>query len=1105
MDFEIPFDLYTREAYNSILIQLRQDIPNQTEGLSKLSRLLTYGDQDKLNDFPIDDFSREVLRILDSTMDQDISMLASKCVFGLLEAHTRSTSALVNNNALQILANQLIECKWIETAEFCMQALNIISRYRAAEISLNIGLDPFLKMIDHFKLPIQRCALLTTVNVTSIDITQKMTNHIPKLLELSKNPDPQLQKSAIKTINNIASRVSPENIKTEISTLLCQSAPLFLDALINLSTNELHISKIIEADIDFEKIFKETNNAEKQMSILKLILNLLPSARCLNQFPIPKHPRPDKKSTEFAVKIQPILLKLLLENPLSLKYLLMCITFTLNVHKIELTEEIAFVLRGFGKLPENSPYVLAILTFFESSPLLAQSHILDSLVCGDMLKQQKGWFTRTLNKLRKKVSQNLKEVHYFDDITIEGIIGLISNNTISKFEFLTHGVKRLKELIGNDESAPTINVSDAKIITDFLLSLLNIVDIPTISDMSVIDTFKEELGQIQFLPIRFPGGIDKDNVHLMKISRFDTVGMVEAIYNLKFSEDGYDINTLLEIPTLQQQELYPLIFNKRNNKFTYNQISVICRVLDQSYQRFHLEETSYPSSQYFGDYNYGIIGSDDYTNDNDNSELKKFNSNISFFEIHPRSSCNLSLVSGDCEDQLSLKPKKTFDSLTDICELLERLSKVIKVGQNTIFSRKIRNLLINPKESLYHSSVALDTIYLYPFLFPFDLRLFAFKIMAFEPISAIQAWGKEFSINLDKLKEILKDDPLKVTVRRDTIANDGFNLFSNFSSNQMKFEISYENEVGIGVGPTNEFFTLFSDSLCLVERGFFRSEVQRRGPVVNKLGMFFSPKMDDKKASLLGKFIAKAIQMECLIDIYFNPALFKLLRGKTVTVAEVEPEYANSFQNPDGLIGLTFEYPISENDSIPLIEGGQDVEVTKENVQQYIELFTDYICGKKMKELSKSFIEGFNSVFPFSYLDVFTEDELNKVIAGDAPQITREELEKNVEISHGYSADSKQIRMLFEIISEMSKEEQRLLVQFITGYTQLPIGGLASLNPKLSVAKKDPDDQSNPDEPLPSCMTCKNYFKLPPYSTKEIMLKKILTAIYEGRVFFNMT
>lgn len=1110
MEFEDIYNLYTRQSYNSILLQLRQNMEKQTDALTKLSSLLTYGDQEKLIEFPIEDFAREVLFILDSTKSENLAMLSSKCVFGLLEAHNRSTAALINNNALKILAKHLNNLKWYETAEFCIQALHIISKYRAIDISSQIGLDPLLNSIDSFQIIIQRNALTACENVTATDITQSMTNNIPKLLELSKNKDARIQKSAIKTINNIASRVSPEYVDPQITEMLCESASVFLDALVNLSTSKRHILKMIQSDIDFDKTFTEVKNSEKQMLILKLILNLLPPPRCLNQFNIPKHARPDE-SKDFAIKIQPILIKLLLENPFSLKYLLKCITATLSDQKIELTEELALVLKGFGKIPENSPFVLAILTFFEDSPILAQSHILDYLTPSEMLlKQQKGWFTRTLNKLRKKVSQNLKEAKNLDDCTIENIIDLISNKSISKFEFLTNGVKRLKDLFTQATSNGSnllISYQNAQTLAKFLLSLLDIVDLPVIPDTHLVDQFLDDVSHASMVvPIEIPEQDEMGGIQYTKINRFETVGSIEYTYNRNVSEEKYGIESLESM--LSSNSEIGSLFNLDDslNNLTNDQLSFIFRVCDINYPRYHIEENKNQSLNEFG-YSFSF----NYPNENDTpsttpTDSNKFNSNSSFFYIISKRNCLLSLVKGDCDPQPPFVPKKTFDSLSDLCGLLEELSKVTNFGQNDIFSRKIRNLLINPKESLYHSSIALDTIYMYPFLFPFNIRLLAFRLLALDPISAIRSWSKEFSINTDKLKEALKSEPMKINVRRKSLFNDGCKIFNELSANQMKFEISFYDEKGIGLGPTHEFFTLFSHELCRVERRLFRTEKLMPGIFCeDKNGMFFSPRATEKGASILGKFIAKSLQMQYLVDINFNPAIFKLVRQKEeVNVEEVDPEIARQLNNPEGLadIGLTFLYP---GLNLPLVPGGENQEITKENCHEFADLVKEFTCGNRMEKIAKGFVNGFNSVFPFSYLDVFTPEELNRVIAGDEPQITREELEKNVEITHGYNSDSIQIKNFFDIISEMSKECQRKFIQFTTGSAQLPIGGLASLEPKITVAKKDPNDQGILDDPLPSCMTCMNYFKLPPYSTKEIMFDKIMTAISEGTTSFDLT
>lgn len=43
---------------------------------------------------------------------------------------------------------------------------------------------------------------------------------------------------------------------------------------------------------------------------------------------------------------------------------------------------------------------------------------------------------------------------------------------------------------------------------------------------------------------------------------------------------------------------------------------------------------------------------------------------------------------------------------------------------------------------------------------------------------------------------------------------------------------------------------------------------------------------------------------------------------------------------------------------------------------------------------------------------------------------------------------------LLEIMLEFDLEQQRAFLQFVTGAPRLPTGGLASLNPKLTIVRK---------------------------------------------------
>ena len=49
--------------------------------------------------------------------------------------------------------------------------------------------------------------------------------------------------------------------------------------------------------------------------------------------------------------------------------------------------------------------------------------------------------------------------------------------------------------------------------------------------------------------------------------------------------------------------------------------------------------------------------------------------------------------------------------------------------------------------------------------------------------------------------------------------------------------------------------------------------------------------------------------------------------------------------------------------------------------------------------------------------------------------------------------------MLYEVMSEYNREEQRQFLQFVTGCPRLPVGGFKALSPPLTIVKKDSFDR----------------------------------------------
>ncbi|KAL9610177.1 MAG: hypothetical protein Q9167_005105 [Letrouitia subvulpina] len=101
--------------------------------------------------------------------------------------------------------------------------------------------------------------------------------------------------------------------------------------------------------------------------------------------------------------------------------------------------------------------------------------------------------------------------------------------------------------------------------------------------------------------------------------------------------------------------------------------------------------------------------------------------------------------------------------------------------------------------------------------------------------------------------------------------------------------------------------------------------------------------------------------------------------------------------------------------------------------------------------------------------------------------------------------DSRSVRNLLQVMSELNLQQRRDFLQFVTGSPKLPIGGFKSLTPMFTVVCKPSEPPYTSDDFLISVMTCANYVKLPDYSDVDILRRRLLTAIHEGQGAFHLS
>ncbi|XP_015205631.2 E3 ubiquitin-protein ligase HECTD1 isoform X2 [Lepisosteus oculatus] len=239
----------------------------------------------------------------------------------------------------------------------------------------------------------------------------------------------------------------------------------------------------------------------------------------------------------------------------------------------------------------------------------------------------------------------------------------------------------------------------------------------------------------------------------------------------------------------------------------------------------------------------------------------------------------------------------------------------------------------------------------------------------------------------------------------------------------------------------------------------------------------------------------------------------QILTNKSLTEDEKNTRLQDlMLKNPSGSgpalsiedLGLNFQFCPSSKvhgfTAVDLKPNGEDEMVTIDNAEEYVELMFDFCMHTGIQKQMESFRDGFNRVFPMEKLSSFSHEEVQMILCGNqSPSWTAEDIINYTEPKLGYTRDSPGFLRFVRVLCGMSSDERKAFLQFTTGCSTLPPGGLANLHPRLTIVRKvDATDAS-----YPSVNTCVHYLKLPEYSSEEIMRERLLAATMEKGFHLN--
>ncbi|KAI5866134.1 hypothetical protein GGS23DRAFT_603515 [Durotheca rogersii] len=280
-----------------------------------------------------------------------------------------------------------------------------------------------------------------------------------------------------------------------------------------------------------------------------------------------------------------------------------------------------------------------------------------------------------------------------------------------------------------------------------------------------------------------------------------------------------------------------------------------------------------------------------------------------------------------------------------------------------------------------------------------------------------------------------------------------------------------------------------------------------------------------KRYEFLGRVVGKCMYEGILIDKAF--AAFFLLkwsssgqssptdyRANLNDLRDLDPELYQGLINlknyPGEVVDLALDFTITDQFSgpqgvrtvtRPLYKNGEDIPVTNANRPLYISYVANHRLVAQPYRQTKAFLQGLGSIINPSWLSMFNQLELQRLVGGDSSEIDVEDLRRNTMYSGLYAIgddglEHPTVQMFWEVMHGLQDSQRREVLKYVTSTPRAPLLGFSQLSPRFSIR-----DNGTDEDRLPSTSTCVNLLKLPRYNSVGTLRSKLLYAIQSGAGF----
>eukprot|EP00286_Rhodomonas_abbreviata_P003077 CAMPEP_0181344412 /NCGR_PEP_ID=MMETSP1101-20121128/32159_1 /TAXON_ID=46948 /ORGANISM="Rhodomonas abbreviata, Strain Caron Lab Isolate" /LENGTH=631 /DNA_ID=CAMNT_0023456213 /DNA_START=77 /DNA_END=1970 /DNA_ORIENTATION=+ len=347
---------------------------------------------------------------------------------------------------------------------------------------------------------------------------------------------------------------------------------------------------------------------------------------------------------------------------------------------------------------------------------------------------------------------------------------------------------------------------------------------------------------------------------------------------------------------------------------------------------------------------------------------------------------------------------------------------------------------------------------------------------------------------------------LILKVRRDNLIRDTLLQISALQHQhedlKKPLKVIFKGEEGIDEGGVQkEFFQLIVRQMFDLNYGMYVYDDEAR------TFWFSSTALENaREFNLIGKVLGLAIYNSVILDVHFPMVVYKKLMGGPLCLQDLkdcQPALYRglctllSFEGDvEDVYSRTFVVDYEEYGAVkshPLKPGGESINVTADNRQEYVDLYVKYLLEDSIQQQFAAFAEGFHQVCGGPALRMFIPEELELLICG-SPSLDFHALQEITSTEDGYTRDHPVISNFWSVVHAMSLQEKKKLLFFCTGSDRSPIKGLGSMT--FVISRNGPDSDR-----LPTAHTCFNHLLLPEYRDVDKLRRCLMTAINNAEGF----